>query len=338
VIKLININDNSISFDRKSLTYTINENLPIPSYIGRTCLIGLDQIFSFEYKYYLKNSSSKISIDSNTGSIILIDKLNRGKLQSEIMALNPSNQKHLTDILTININDHGPLFKKNVYQININKSIQPGTIIFQVPTLIKHGNIKFYMRNSSSIFLIDKYTGDIHLNEYISSIITNLTLIIEGFEEGINITDRTNVVISVINDDYVYFKLENRNRCFIDENQSNGTRICAIGQDSNDFIYHLIDPMNLFDILSNNGTIINRKIFDYEIDKHEYYLTIVAQDRKNQVMKKSCTITYCKLDAYCATESINISTKYHPYSDIKRSFRKAPTAFNSKRYSKVKAN
>ena len=49
-----------------------------------------------------------------------------------------------------------------------------------------------------------------------------------------------------------------------------------------DFIYYLIDPMNLFDILSNNGTIINRKIFDYEIDKHEYNVTIIAQDRKNQ--------------------------------------------------------
>ncbi|CAF1535391.1 unnamed protein product, partial [Rotaria sordida] len=40
--------------------------------------------------------------------------------------------------------------------------------------------------------------------------------------------------------------------------------------------------MNLFDVLSNNGTIINRKIFDYERDKHKYNVTIIVQDRKNQ--------------------------------------------------------
>ena len=125
------------------------------------------------------------------------------------------------------------------------------------------------------------------MNESIPSMLSNYTLIIEALEEGINLIDRTNVFISIINDDYVYFKLENRNQCFINENQPNGTRICTLGKYSNEFLYHLFDPTNLFDILSNNGTIINRKIFDYEMDKHEYYVIIVVKDRKNQVMKKS---------------------------------------------------
>jgi hypothetical protein len=166
------------------------------------------------FEYFLKNSSSDISIDSTTGSIILLTKLNRDRLQYEIIAIDSSNQKTLTDVLIIN--DHGSLFEKENYQINIRKSLPPGTII---------------------------------------------------------------------NDDDIYFNLKNIHQCWIDEKKLNGTKICTIGKDSIDFIYQLIDPVNLFDILPNNGTILNRKIFNYKIDEHEFNVTIVVRDRKNQVLK-----------------------------------------------------
>ena len=144
VIKLININDNSISFDRKSLEYTIYENTLIPSYIGRIRLIDLDQLLSF--KYYLVHPSSEISIDSITGSIILMKKLNQGKFQYEIIAMNLFDQTNLTEILTINVKDHGPLFEKKNYQINLKKSIQPGRIIFRNLTSITNENINYFIK------------------------------------------------------------------------------------------------------------------------------------------------------------------------------------------------
>ena len=39
--------------------------------------------------------------------------------------------------------------------------------------------------------------------------------------------------------------------------------------------------------MNNNGTIISRKIFDYESDKHEYNVTIVVKDRENQSLPLS---------------------------------------------------
>lgn len=301
MIKLININDNPISFNRHSLIYTIDENNLIPLYIGRIDLNDIDQMFSFNYKYYLKNNTTKIRIDSTTGSIILFEKLDReihgDKVQYDIIAIDYVNRKNLTDVLVININDvndHGPIFEKDIYHISVNKSTIPGRSIFQITASsydpIMNGNISYYLKNSSSIFSIDKYTGNIRSNDYIPSTMANITLSIEAVEDGINLTDRTNVLLTIINDDYIYFNLENRNRCFIDENQRNGTIICSVGKESVDFMYSLIDPMNFFDVLSNNGTIINRKMFDYEIDKHEYDVTIIVQDRKNQVTLK---ITRC---------------------------------------------
>jgi hypothetical protein len=206
-IQLINIDDNPILFDQNSLNYTIDDNHLLPFYLGRIRLMNSDL---FQYRYFLKNSSLNISIDSMTGSIILLTKINHDQLQYEIIAMNSLNRMNITDILRINIH---------------------------------------------------------HLNEFIPLKNKDLILNIDT------------------NKDSNYFNLDNLHRCIIDKNQLNGTNICTIGKNSMDFIYQLIDPMDLFDILSNNGTILNRKIFNHQIDNHEFNVTIIVRDRKNQVMK-----------------------------------------------------
>lgn len=202
-IKLINLDDTPILIDRKSLIYTINETNLLPFYLGCIRLIDPDPFYSFQYKYFLKNSSSDISIDSTTGSIILLTKLTQDQLQYEIIVIDSSNRNNITDILTINIHHFIPLKTKSFELVDISN----------------------------------------------------------------------------------YFNFDNIHRCLIDENQSNGTKICTIGRNSMEFIYELIDPMNLFDILSNNGTIIIRKIFNYQIDQHEFNVTIAVRDRTNQVKR-----------------------------------------------------
>jgi hypothetical protein len=137
--------------------------------------------------------------------------------------------------------------------------------------------------NSSEYFSIESSTGIIRLKHSLPSILTNLTLIIEVIENGINLTDQTNLLISIINDDQNYFNFDNQKKCFLEENQIFGTNICSIGKNSNEFIYELINEKNNFQILENNGTIISKKIFDYEFDPHEYNLTIIVRDRENQV-------------------------------------------------------
>jgi hypothetical protein len=143
----------------------------------------------------------------------------------------------------------------------------------------------YSLLNSSDYFSIDQKTGIIRLKKSLPSIITNFTLNIQVLENEINLTNQTNLFISIVNDDNNYFHLENRNDCFIDENQIIGTKICTIGKNSNDFIYQLINQNNNFQIFEHNGTIVNRKIFDYETDQHEYNLTILVRDRENQVRR-----------------------------------------------------
>ncbi|CAF3290402.1 unnamed protein product [Rotaria socialis] len=292
LIELINKNDNPILFDVNSLVYNITENNILPYYIGRINLIDIDQLYSYDYEYYLKNPTKQISIDPITGSIILNEQLDREyhgfELQFDIIAMD-NKEDNLTSklIFYINdLNDHGPKFDQEYHSINISKSLRPDTIIFQVNATsedpIVNGLLTYELINASDYFYINQHTGIIRLKTYLSSIIMNYTLTVKVFEADINLTDYTNIFISIVNDDNMYFNLNEKNNCFLEENKIINSEVCTIGFDSNDFIYELIDPVKYFQIIGSNGTIINKKVFDYETDQHEYTVTIIAKDRENQ--------------------------------------------------------
>jgi len=209
LIKLININDNPIIFDLNSLIYNITENNLIPLYVGRIQLIDIDQLFSFEYEFYLKNISSQISIDSTTGSIILYEKLDReyhgSKLEYEIIAIDNINkeEKQLTNKLIIfinDMNDNGPKFDHDLYFVNISKSIRLNSFIFQINATsddpIINGNFSYYLINSSDYFTINEQTGIIRLKKLLPSFLTNFTLNIKVFENGINLTNQTKLYLN----------------------------------------------------------------------------------------------------------------------------------------------
>lgn len=295
VIKLINIDDNPIVFNATSLRYNITENNPVPFYIGRVELIDIDRLFTSNYEFSLRHFSEQIFVDSSTGSIILYHRLDReyhgAEMTYEIVAIDRNHQaNNLTNTLTISlddINDHGPKFSQDLYAINISKSLRIGSSIFQLNATSDdafiNGRMTYSLRNSSDYFLIESETGIIRLKQSLPSMLTNVTLTIEVMESDVNLTNQTNLVISIVNDDQNYFDFHQRNRCFLDENQPIGTVICTIGKNSNAFIYEFLNPQDSFQIFENNGTIINRKVFDHETDPHQYHLTIVVRDRDNQV-------------------------------------------------------
>ena len=295
VIKLINIDDNPIVFNASSLRYNITENNPVPFYIGRVDIIDIDRLFTSNYEFYLRDFSEKISVDPSTGSIILYHRLDReyhgAEMTYEIVAIDRNHQAtNLTNTLTISlhdINDHGPKFSQDLYSINISKSLRIGSSIFQLNATsadpFVNGRMTFSLRNSSDYFLIESETGIIRLKQSLPSVLTNVTLTIEVMESDVNLTNQTNLFISIVNDDQNYFDFHQRNRCFLDENQPIGTVICTIGKNSNAFIYEFLNPQDNFQILENNGTIISRKVFDHETDLHQYHLTILVRDRDNQV-------------------------------------------------------
>ena len=293
-IQLLNQPDNQLSVDTNSLVYNLTENNLVPFYLGRVRLVDIDNLSNMDYEFFLRNSSSMISIDQSTGSILVNEPVDReyhgSKLDFtfDVIDRTNSNNKLTNQIIIhiIDINDHGPKFNENFYVFNISKSLRVNSSIGQLnaTSLDEHvnGRFRYNLLNSSTYFSIDEFSGSLRLKHSLPSILTNFTLVIEVFEENINLTDRTIVFLEMINDEYNYFDLNQEKNCFIYENQTIGTRICTIGKNIDEFIYEFQHSQDNFGILQENGTIFSKKIFDYEFDQHNYNLTIIVKDRLNQ--------------------------------------------------------
>ena len=327
LIKLININDNLIVFNTTSLRYNITENNQVPFYVGRVQLIDIDRLFTSNYEFYLRNFSEQISVDPSTGSILLYHQLDReyhgAELNYEIFAIDRNHQENnLTNTLTFSlhdINDHGPKFSQDLYSINISKSLRPGSFIFQLNATsddpLVNGRMTYSLRNASNSFLIEPQTGILRLKQSLPAMLTNITLSIEVLENEVNLSNQTNLFISIVNDDQNYFDFHERNRCFLEENQRIGSVICTIGKNSNAFIYEFLNQQENFQILKNNGTIINRKVFDYETDPHQYHLTVLVRDRENQVgltlnFHSKSIFLFPLVYSIIFTQSNHLSSKY----------------------------
>ena len=296
IIQLLNIPDNPISFDRRSLAYTVNRSLSISSYLGRVRLLDIDQLFSSDYRFYLSNQSTIISVDSTTGSILLKEPIDRKPYGSnfsyEIIATNANQQQTLTDLLVINIHrsSFGQLtFGKDHYRMNISRSMRPGSLVFQVTARFDDptADITYSMISGVEEFSIEKSTGGIRLNGYIPSSMTQSTLMIEAKEEEMNLTARTMVVLTVLEDQDACFNVLSIRQCSVDWNTTIGASVCTVGSNAKDCLYQIMDPMNSFALMGKSGTIINRKLFHDQIVEQHYNITLLAWDRRNQV---SCLI------------------------------------------------
>ena len=295
VVQLLNINDNPVVFNPQSLSFNVTENNPVPMYVGRIDLIDVDQLLTSDYEFYLKNETSLVSVDLSTGSIILNAPLDREvhgeNLVYEIIVKDQLNkEKNLNTTFSIHItdvNDNGPKFAQEIYMVNVSKSLRMKMLVFQVNATSDdpsaNGNMSYSLLNPSEYFLLEGDTGRISLKRSLPSVLNNFTLDIQAVEEGIQSAARTQVIISIVNDDHVYFNFDESRACFLREHQAMETAICTLGKTSDEFLYQLVDPTKFFAISPDNGTLVNRKVLDYETDPHEYLLTVVAKDRNNQV-------------------------------------------------------
>jgi protocadherin Fat 1/2/3 len=295
-IDLINIRDNPVTVDHRSLIYNITEHHHIPMYLGRIQFIDMDQLYVYQYEFYLQNQTSMISIEPMTGSIVVHDQFDRERHGSTLIyQILVRDYWHEQTNYTIDlfihiddINDHGPRFAHEMSTVNISKSLRSGSVLVQVNATSDdpqaNGDLTYALMTPSDYVSIDEHTGTIRLKTSLISVTTNFSLDVQVKEQGINLTDQTTLLISIINDDeQVYFNSDENRSCAFNENQSIGTSICTIGKNTNDFIYELVQTTNAFDLKANNATIVTTKVFDYELDDHIYNLTILVKDRENQV-------------------------------------------------------
>jgi hypothetical protein len=294
ILRLLNLPDNPITFDPRSLTHTVERKLPIPCYLGRIHLFDVDQLLSPNYRFYLSNQSAMISIDPTTGSIVLKQRIHKklfgSNLNYEVIATNTKQQHNLTGLLVIGIRQSsaGVLsFGNDHYRINVSRSLRLGSLVFRAiartDDSITHTNITYSLIDGADEFSLEKSTGSIRLNGYLPLSTTKYALTVEAKEEETELTAKTMVVVTLLDDQDSCFNVINIRQCSIASIAIIGTSVCTLGNNAQDCLYQLIDPMTYFTLAGKNGMIINRNVFQDEIAEQEYNVTMLAWSRRNRV-------------------------------------------------------
>ncbi|CEF70428.1 Protocadherin-23 [Strongyloides ratti] len=191
-IKVVDKNDHTPEFITHSSVYTIPEDF----YVGEiiTKVEAIDKDVNDQIYYHLTSGSDKFFINQSTGEIYLQKPLDKEQTDKYILNIFATNDEFLMldiessfdkMIITINIediNDNGPIFDIDNYEIVIGKDMNPGEKIYQLHTHDLDNertinNVKFeindvrfhykgHSREAPSYIFINK-NGEIILNNYI---------------------------------------------------------------------------------------------------------------------------------------------------------------------------
>uniref|UniRef100_A0A0N4ZDP2 Cadherin domain-containing protein n=1 Tax=Parastrongyloides trichosuri TaxID=131310 RepID=A0A0N4ZDP2_PARTI len=192
VIKVIDKNDHTPVFLTNSSLYSIPEDF----YVGEviTKVEAFDKDVNDLIYYHIITDSDKFYINITTGEVVLVKPLDKEETDEYVLNVYATNEEFLMldvdgsfDMMRIiilieDINDNGPIFDLDNYEIVVGRNMNPGEKIIQLHTHDKDndkyvGNVDFKIddvrfhfqgrsRQAPSYIYINK-NGEVILNNYI---------------------------------------------------------------------------------------------------------------------------------------------------------------------------
>ena len=177
-VYVLDVNDNFPLFLAYEYEFTIQENLPLGSYIGTVNATDADigtngvitykLICSYECAFIINSVTGKIS----TKQEIDYELVSQYSLQVSASDLgdHPLTTTATIQIYVTDINDNSPEFSEDLYEFEVEESVPPGTIVGMINAndsdSFSNAQLSFVLlkTNSSEPFLIDKNTGVITTN------------------------------------------------------------------------------------------------------------------------------------------------------------------------------
>lgn len=184
VIHIIDENDNKPEFSNSSFAFSVMENLPPDSFVGK--LIATDKDFgrNAELSFALSNAKGDFEIDSRNGFIKTMRAFDRENLllttgQNFISleaTVNDNGSPRLKDKVKVDVyitdqNDNSPQFLRTPYKVQIPEGASIGTQVLRVFTIDAdeglNGDVyyKIISGNDDGHFSIDEATGQITISK-----------------------------------------------------------------------------------------------------------------------------------------------------------------------------
>lgn len=308
IIHILDENDNAPEFSNTTFAFSIAENEPIDSFVGRLTASDRDIGRNAELIYSLSNTQKDFSIDPRNGFIRTLRKFDREALVQATgepyitfeAIVSDSGTVRLKDkvkvkVMITDVNDNVPQFLREPYRVQISEGSMIDTQLIRVYTYDADEGLNgdvFYAivdGNVENRFAIDDSTGQITLARQLDrETISSYELVVVAHDAAIRdrLSASTTISIEVLdeNDNAPEFTQTNT-KTFINETAIVGTELIRFRASDADLgvnsqITFSISGGNrrdTFHIDQSIGTLYLHKALDYE-DTTSYNLSIAASD------------------------------------------------------------
>lgn len=311
IIHVIDENDNAPQFTNSTFTFSIRENEPIDTFVGKLTAIDRDIGRNAELIFMLSQIQNNFIIDPRNGFIktlqifdreLLVQTTGQNFITLEAIVSDNGIQrlkdKVKVKIFITDVNDNAPQFLRSPYKVQISEGSTVGTQLLRLYTYDAddglNGDIFYYIENGNidNSFQIEESTGQIKLikkldREQIS--MYKLKVIAHDAATTGRLSATTTVQIDVLdeNDDAPEFTQTDQ-QISVNEITSVGTELIRFRATDSDLG---VNSQITFSIVSGNrrdtfhidpitGSLYLHKPLDYE-DTQSYSLNITASDGGN---------------------------------------------------------
>ncbi|RZC34665.1 Cadherin domain containing protein [Asbolus verrucosus] len=344
VIHVIDENDNSPEFTNTTFTFSIRENEPPDSFVGKLTASDHDIGRNAELIFSLSNSQNDFAIDPKNGFIKTLHVFDREELVHSTgqnfmtleAAVTDNGSPRLKDKVKVNVyvtdvNDNPPKFLRTPYKVQVSEGSSAGTQVIRLYTSDADEGLNgdvFYSilkGNEDGRFEIEEATGQIMLARSLDrETISKYTLTVVARDAGLSkqLSSTTTVVVEVMdeNDNSPEFTQTDSKISVIETTPVNTELIQFRASDAdlgmNSEVVFSISAGNrkdTFHVDPATGMLYLHKPLDYE-ELSTYQLNITASDNGNP--RLSTTILFA-----IAVEDANDNPPSFPSTAIVRQIR-----------------
>lgn len=328
VIHVIDENDNSPQFTNSTFSFSIRENEPPDSFVGKLTATDRDIGRNAELIFsLLSNSQNDFAIDPKNGFIKTLHVFDREELvqitsQSFITleaAVTDNGNPRLRDKVKVNVyitdvNDNPPKFLRAPYKVQISEGSQIGSQVIRMYTTDAdeglNGDVFYTLSagNEEGRFYIDEATGQITLARTLDRETTSkYTLTVVAFDAAMNnrLSSSATVLVDVLdeNDNAPEFTQTNSRISVLETTQVNTELIQFRATDAdlgvNSEVVFSIGAGNrrdTFHVDPTTGTLYLHKPLDYE-ELGFYQLNVTASDGGNPRLSTTIMFSVVVIDA-----------------------------------------
>lgn len=311
IIHVIDENDNNPQFTNATFTFSIAENEPVDSFVGKLTATDRDIGRNAELIFMLSNVQNDFTVDPRNGFIKTLHEFDREALVQSTGQNFITLEATVTDnglarlkdkvkvkIFITDVNDHAPQFLRAPYKVQVSEGSSIGSQLVRVYTFDADEGLNgdvFYLisdGNDGGKFAIDEATGQLTLVKSLDRETTSsykLTIVAHDAAATDRLSASTTISIDVLdeNDDAPEF-VQTDSKISVIETTPIGTELIKFRATDSDLgvnsqlTYSIAagNRRDTFHIDPITGSLYLHKLLDYE-DTQSYALNITASDGGN---------------------------------------------------------